>query len=330
MAYSEVVSAAMGYLSKRILNPAWVKEHDDVAYYFAAPLAFFETATCEEAAKALDIVEPYVERGGADSKNPAYAYAYPHYPWMWMCWAATRMQRHELAQHCYERLCTYVHPTTSAGLVSTPFEGERDAPVEADLLATAEVVKTSQLVGRLEVAQAAADTLVKALESNREHMRNGRFYLRWTAVSPECAGSHGFGREHLNLVQEQDPFHCILQGAPGQLSFMLACPAMVLLELSKAVADVAVGASERYRATALQFLDFLKACDGVHEGTMAHKYAIAAALAGDSETVRRILDVLFSLQHSTGCFGEDPESMEAVEQTAEIVVGLLIIQRELA
>jgi hypothetical protein len=341
MAYSDAVTRGLRYLSERVLDPAWVAEHEDVAYYFKAPLAFLESSSSPApsevaAAKVLEAATRYLEKGGADSENPAYAGPYPHYPWMWMCWAATRLGRNDLAQQCYERLYAYVVPSTCAGLVTAPFGGE-GASFEADLFATAEVVKVSLLVGHLGVAEAAADTLVQALEYNSAHMREGRFYLRWGAVMPAdgCSGwlqrMAAVGTKHLELVQEDDPLHCVMQGTPGQLYFMMAFPAMVLLELSKMLAEEKSVRSSVYRSSALKLLEFLKGCVGVFESPMAHKVAIASAMAGDAETARRIADFLVSQQQPAGCFVfKDSESMDAVDQTAEILVWLLQVQKELA
>ncbi|CAK0886253.1 unnamed protein product [Prorocentrum cordatum] len=98
---------------------------------------------------------------------------------------------------------------------------------------------------------------------------------------------------------------------------------MALLELHHTTG------SEGYREAALRVLDFLRGCAGVFESPMAHKVARAAAMAGDAETARRIADFLVSQQRETGCYQEDPEAMDSIDQTAEIAVWLLQIQREL-
>ncbi|CAK0886254.1 unnamed protein product [Prorocentrum cordatum] len=92
---------------------------------------------------------------------------------------------------------------------------------------------------------------------------------------------------------------------------------MALLELHHTTG------SEGYREAALRVLDFLRGCAGVFESPMAHKVARAAAMAGDAETARRIADFLVSQQRETGCYQEDPEAMDSIDQTAEIAVWLL-------
>merc|ERR1719356_57700 len=147
MAYASSADKALEYLSARVLDEEWVKEHNDIAYYFKAPMAFLEAGCFEQAGKVLDTAATYIERGGLDSTNAAYSSQYPHYPWMWMCWAASRLNRDEMAQDCFARLSAYVHPETSSGLVAAPFS-DNGTPFEADFFATAEVVKVARLVGQ--------------------------------------------------------------------------------------------------------------------------------------------------------------------------------------
>merc|ERR1719159_1888761 len=120
MAYQSAADRAVAYLKARVLDEAWVSQHDDVAYYFKAPLAFLEAGEMEDASKALDIAARYLDQGGVGSANGAYASEYPHYPWMWMCWAAVRLGRAKLATDCFDKMHGYVHPGTASGVVQKP------------------------------------------------------------------------------------------------------------------------------------------------------------------------------------------------------------------
>lgn len=330
MAYASSAERATEYLASRLLQEGWVAEHRDVAFYFKAPMAFLEAGDAEMAEMALDIAAGYVDSGGAGSKNEAYAGDYPHYPWMWLCWAAVRLDREELARNCWGRLYSFVHPVTCAGLVGVPYSAAPSAvalslasrPLKGDLFATAEVAKAALLLGRRGVATQAGDAMVRALDANKEHMEAGEFFLRWSCHRAEDRDGPAHMAVEL-LVEEKDAFHCVQKGAPGQLYFLLAFPAMALLELHHTTG------SEGYREAALRVLDFLRGCAGVFESPMAHKVARAAAMAGDAETARRIADFLVSQQRETGCYQEDPEAMDSMDQTAEIAVWLLQIQREL-
>jgi len=234
---------------------------------------------------------------------------------MWMCWAATRLGRDEMARDCFAKLCAYVHPETSSGLVAAPFS-DNGMPFEADFFATAEVVKVAWLVGQMQLARKSADMLLKVLESNSQNMRNGRFQLRWSGASVE----------DVELVSGDDALHCILQHKPEQLYFMMAFPAMVLIEIA-ACYDQPV--ADKYIAGATKLLEYLKCCVGVFESPMAHKVGRAAAMAKDPEAAVKVADFLLSLQHKPGNFQDDPEALDSVDQTAEIAVWLRQISTDL-
>lgn len=315
MAYTSSSERAVAYLASRVLDDEWVANHTDVAYYFKAPMAFLEAGRLEDAGKALDIAARYVERGGADSANGAYSSQFHHYPWMWICWAATRLSREELATECFEKLIEYVHPASSSGLVAAPFK--EDEPFEADFFATAEVVKAALLRTKPHLAEAAADVLLRILQANQENIQEGRFQLRWTTTS-----SNDFA-----LVQDvSDAFHRVSQREPGQLYFMMGFPAMVLMEVADVVGTTKADA---WRAGALELLEFLRNCAGVFESPMAHKLGRAAAMAGDRDTAIKVFDFFVSQQSSAGNFQEDPEAMDSVDQTAELAVWLRQTQQDL-
>jgi len=314
MAYALSAEKALAYLEARVLNDEWVGCHDDVAYYFKAPMAFIEGGRLREAGEALDVAAKYVEQGGNGSGNCAYATQFQHYPWMWICWAATCLGRKELAELCFSKMAAYVHPSYS-GLVMKPFN--RGEPFEADFFATGEVVKFALLCKKPQMAEAAADVLLHILHINQENMERGQFQLRWTG---ESLGNFAF-------VPGSGPFHCILQREPGQLYFLMAFPAMVLMELA---ARAEKAKAEAYHAGALKLLTYLKQCAGVFESPFSHKLGRAAAMASDKEDAVKVADFFLSQQQEAGNYQEDLEAMDSVDQTAEIAVWLYQIQQDLS
>jgi len=233
----------------------------------------------------------------------------------------------DTAEACCNNLCKWSDAVTRAGRVPLPGS---DTEFEADLFATAEVLKVAMLMDRTEVAILAADTLMGAIKANNEHMKQGRFYLRWGGERPECADSEGLGSTISGLIEEEDVFHCVSQDTPGQLYFMLAFPAMVLLELSAASSAERPGEATAYKDCAMKLLDFLKGCNGVFESPMAHKVAVAAAMAGDADMAIKIADYLLTLQQPSGSFQKELDAMDCLDQSAEIAAWLFQVQRSLA
>jgi len=328
--YTKSADAAVAWLRPRVLDEAWVAGHDDVACYFKATVTLLEAGSEAEARQVLETATTrYLERGALDSNNEAYASFYPHYPWMWMCWSAVRLGRKDLAEKCYSKLYEYVRPDTGGAVVGR-VKYASGLDLDMDLYATAEVVKVGLLTGRHDVAELSANKLLQVVEANRGHMENGRFYLHWKSLEllPGLGGK-GFGADGEALVLEEDLFRCVLRDTPGQLYFMLALPALHLLETAEALAAQKASASEAYRAGALALLSYLKSCAGLYESPWCHKVGRAAAKAGDAETATRVADFLVSLQQPAGCYQEDPEDMENVNQTAEIACWLYQIQQDL-
>jgi len=326
MAYAKAAHNAVAYLTERLFDDDWVSKHDDVAYFFKAPLAIFEADKPELCAKAFDIALRYLDDGGAKSSIQAYSSEYPYAPWMWMCWEATCLEREDVAKKCFEKLFRYIRISTGAGVIKEPYiEGE---PFVGDFFATAIMVKAAMLVGRTEVAETAADKLVDVLEGNAKHMENGRFYLKWTGQKLAHESAEGFGAAKDVFLEEDDSSHCIQQKAPEQLYFMMGFPAMVLIQLSALVSSS--GEAEAYKSSALQILDYLKNCEGLYTSLWAHEVGIAAAMAGDSGTAIKIADFLVSLQQSSGSFFNEPESAHSFSETAEIATWLFQIQRLIA
>lgn len=197
---------------------------------------------------------------------------------------------------------------------------EPQLQLTADLFATAEAAKAALLVGEVEAARRAGDVLLSVLAANKAHMQAGKFYMRWP-----CGQTAGTAGELAGdgLAREDSVFHCVSQAAPGQLYFLVAFPVMALVELSEVT-----GVAE-YRTAAIAMLDFLKGCQGVFESPWSHKVARAAAMAGDAATARRLADYFVQQQQPAGCYQEDTEAMDAVDQTAEIAVWLYQIQQDL-
>lgn len=317
MNYATSSDAALEYLAARVLNPSWVSQHDDVAYYFKSPLAFLEAGRQEEALKALAVAEQYVACGGINSANGVYAGVYPHYPWLWICWAANGLGRADLVEQCFQNFSAYIHPPTSSGLVNAPFSEEK--AFEADFFATAELVKFALFRKDTVLAEHAGDMLLHVLEANRVHMPKGRFFLRWTSAT----------MQETSLVEAEDVLHCVLQDTPGQLYFMMGFPIMTMLELSQHQATQDHAKVEAYASAVSEILAYLKGCVGIWESPMAHKVGRAAAMVGDQESAVKIADFLVSQQQSSGGFQADPDAMDSLDQTAEIAVWLRQIDQDL-
>eukprot|EP00928_Gymnodinium_smaydae_P016646 TRINITY_DN16278_c0_g1_i1.p1 TRINITY_DN16278_c0_g1~~TRINITY_DN16278_c0_g1_i1.p1 ORF type:complete len:359 (-),score=58.31 TRINITY_DN16278_c0_g1_i1:119-1195(-) len=327
--YSKSATSAVSYLAARVLNDEWVSEHDDVAYYFKAPLAFLEAGYTDDARRALAVAERYAEHGGVGSASPVYSGPYPHCPWLWMFWAATRLGSEDLAQRCFENFSRYIHPASGSGLASAPFsDGEA---FEADFFATAMVVKFNLLHGFVLSAERAADALLLTIEENRVPMAAGQFYLRWTTRRMDFADAD----EQPILVRCEDTMHCVRQGDVDQQYSMLGFPALVLLELAgyrspeEAAEDARPRRAAEYVQGAERLLAYLKACEGSWESMDVPKVARAAAIAGDRETAERLGDFMVSQQSDLGCYVNDSESMDCVDRTAEIAVCLRQLEHDL-
>ena len=114
---------------------------------------------------------------------------------------------------------------------------------------------------------------------------------------------------------------------PGQLYFMLAFPAMVLLELYARGRDDEGerGRAYRYCGTAARILAFLRGCDGINESLFAHKAAVAAAMGGELDAAGTISEYLLSQQRDHGGFADDADVMDTVDQSAELACWLRML-----
>mmetsp|Transcript_118657 Transcript_118657/g.335602 ORF Transcript_118657/g.335602 Transcript_118657/m.335602 type:complete len:500 (-) Transcript_118657:826-2325(-) len=280
------------YLAERILDEEWSSQHTDVAYYCKAPMAFLEVGSEETARAALDIAVKAVSEGSA---NEWYNSMYPQYPYLWICNAASRLGRMDVAKRCFHEIVQYMHPLTNSGLVAARYHWGDE--FEACFFATAVVCKAAALVGDIVLSHATADSMLRTLTANRRNMRLGLFRLRWK-------WSTGF-------VEDDEPHYCVRQHGDGQLYHMLGLPAAILLELGCA-GDI------KYGDGGHELLNYLRGCDSLFSSPYSHQVACAAAFAKDNETAARIVDHVLSLQRD-GCFHEDREAMEAVDLTAEII-----------
>ena len=109
-----------------------------------------------------------------------------------------------------------------------------------------------------------------------------------------------------------------------QLYFMLAFPAMVLLELH------AQGQDEnrlyQYAVTAGRLLAFLRSCDGISGSLFAHKAAVAAAMEPIERDLAAVISqYLVSQQRAHGGFADDADAMDTVDQTAELACWLRML-----
>mmetsp|Transcript_27810 Transcript_27810/g.62783 ORF Transcript_27810/g.62783 Transcript_27810/m.62783 type:complete len:434 (-) Transcript_27810:50-1351(-) len=312
--------AAARYLLQRLLDPKWAKAHDDVAYYCKAPVVFLELGQLAEANRALDLAEAYVDRGGLGSREELYSQTYPQGPLMWICWAASRLGRRQLAERCLERLLRYVHPVTRSGLVKAPYS----SPLifEADFFATALVIKAALAMDKMRLATEGGEALLRAIEANHNNMLRHRFNLRWR-------WSDGF-------LQETDPHLCVMQGGSGQEYSMLGFPAAMLFELASArklaggtcLADGRrAPAAQVFQTGALELLSFLRGCGGLSSSPTSHAAAYAAAMGNDRRLSGQIVVNVASLQKGLGCFGADPDSTCSVDQAADIAISFAAMSK---
>mmetsp|Transcript_960 Transcript_960/g.2446 ORF Transcript_960/g.2446 Transcript_960/m.2446 type:complete len:422 (-) Transcript_960:106-1371(-) len=305
-AYARAASSAASFLAERVLDLDWVARHDDVGYYFKAPVALLLAGLEDEARQALEVAARFAERGGMGSRSSALYEHHPQAPWLWLCWAASRLGWVELADACLDSIYNFRHPVTSSGLARSPYSWA--IPFEADFLATAYACKASLLRGRRSEAVASGDSLLRALHANADSMsRRKTFQLRWTWDS-------GF-------VQDAGPEQRVSQGEPAQLYNMLGFPAAVLLDLSRAQ----TARSAEYREGAGLLLDFLRGCSGLESASVASSVVVAAAAAGSYNhgLARSIADSVVARQTPEGLFRTgDPEALDAMDEAAEAVIWL--------
>ena len=140
-------------------------------------------------------------------------------------------------------------------------------------------------------------------------------------MKKDGGGAAAVPADHVVILEEGDSdlFRCVLQQTPGQLYFMLGFPAMVLTEIA-ACEDVVI--KDECLSAARELVDWLKRCSGVFESPMAHKVARAAYGLNDLETSKKIVSYFLKAQQSQGNYQEDPEAMDSVDQTAEVIVWL--------
>lgn len=299
-----VTSSVASFLAARVADSTWVKGHDDVAYFCKTSLVLLEADKPSAAKIALGEAVRFMDRGGADSAHELYSGAYVQVPWLYMCWAATRLHNEDLAQQCFEKICRFRHPLTDTGLVKAPYS--RQKPFEADFMATAVVCKAALLRNAIADAKVAGDSLLRALEANRLNMARHRcFRLRW------CWDS-GF-------LQEQSPLHCVAQSQPGQNYGMLGLPAAVLLELARTLGGVE---GSRYREGGLQLLQFLKGCTGLLTSTSIHVVVHAALLANDQAFASHLGEAAMQRHQAAGLPSTDAVSASAVDEMADAAIWL--------
>jgi len=310
--YTEVVAPLWNCLVERILNREWVAQHNDVAFYAKAPMLLFEANREKDARAALHVAARYAEHSSTNSCSQVYAEDYPHFALLWICWAATRMSVDDLANRCFERICTYQHRLTLSGLVREPYRSACN--FEADFFATAICAKAALLRNDAARAEGAGDALMRALDANRSNMsERKRFYLRW--------------RWHDGFVQESGPTQCVLQDADGQLHSMLGFPALVLMELSK----TQLSRASAYATASLELLNFVKGSRGLRTSPQAHVVAAAAAAAEDSSLAAQIADEFASQMCAPDSrVGDSASEWESMDHAAEAAFWLCYVGRSLS
>jgi len=294
-------AAVAPQLVRRVLNRQWVDQHHDVGYYCKAPLAFLEVGRVSDARVALEEASRYISTGGFGSGCSAYAEeAHVQLPWLWICWAASQLQREDLASACFEKICSFRHPVTDSGLVRRPYHSFRD--FEGDFFATAVLCKAAMLCQSTALAAAAGDSLLRVLAANSINMiRRRQFCTRW--------------HWDIGLLDGPDKFYCVSQDSSAGLYYLLGFPAVVLLELSMA----RVASSRTYREGAERLLEFLKGCRGLCSSPSAHVVAYAAVLAQDNDLAAAITESLLAAGEPGS---ETFDVADAMDQAAETVIWL--------
>lgn len=312
---STICTTVAEYMASKILDKAWVSQHDDVAYYCKVPLALLEVGKSTEARESLNVAVKYLERGGAGSECASYSGNHVQAPWLWICWAAARLQCDSIVETCCKKIGRFKEPMTDTGLVKSPYTGFRATDYEFDFLATAMLCKAAMLQGSWSAAREAGDSLLRTIGANQLDMRNRRrFSLRW--------------RWNTGFLQVQDEYHCIVQGSPDQLYNMLGLPAVVLLELSTSRALEQRKEASAYREGALTLLAFLKDCVGIHASPHASAVAFAATLAGDADLQRRLTGQLVQRCAGTAEVGtREAETPERFDQLAETCIWLAQVSK---
>jgi hypothetical protein len=310
--YRNAVNSTADYLAKRILNREWVAQHDDVAFFAKAPMLLLEANREQDARAALHVAARHAERSSTNKCSQVYAEDYPHYALLWICWAATRMSVDDLANRCFERICSYQHKLTQSGLVREPYHSACN--FEADFFATAICAKAALLRNDAARAEGAGDALMRALDANRSNMsERKRFNLRW--------------RWQDGFVQESGPTNCVLQAADGQLHSMLGFPALVLMELSW----TKLSRASAYATASLDLLNFIKGSRGVLTSPQAHVVAAAAAAAKDSSLATQIADELASQMRTPDSpMSDGANEPQTMDHAAEAVFWLCFVDRSLA
>lgn len=293
-------TSTAAYLAERILDESWIARHDDVAYYCKTPLALLEAGMGKEATESLKRAARYMKRGGAGSQCVAYRGNHVQAPWLWICWAASRLQCEDVVELCYKTICRFRDPMTDTGLAKAPYQKFGSPAHEFDFFATAVLCKAAMLHGSWQVATGAADSMLRTIEANRLDMpRRRRFRLRWKWDS-------GF------VEDDKDPFCIVDQVAPGgQLYALLGFPAVVLLELAGREQKLCAA----YTAGAQTLLTFLRGCVGLASSPSASVVVHAATLAGDTNLATKLTTCLVKQAILQEVGSETPESMDWLADT---------------
>lgn len=290
---------ALEFIGKTIFADGYAESNKDVANVFKAPWAFAYAGDAARASKAYALLEPFVppKRNTLlpyPSENPAYKFAYPHYPCLWALQAAEALGKPTCALR--NRVEDF-HAVSGAG---TTEDGD------CDLFSTAMRLHVAT-TAKKKCANATADALTAAVVKN--HGLDS-FYLRWQGhevITKPPPGS-----------ELPDLFYVVNKDAGDGLYFMLAFPALVLLEH---------GGSLRNKSAATTLLEFLESCGGIRTSPWAHKAAAAFAAAGRHATARAIALNFLASQKADGSFGEGAMGEGDLDQTAEMALWLRVLAK---
>lgn len=314
--FRPATASAAAFLVNRISSRTWLQENAGSMFITKVALALLQAGLEKETRVVLEAVQAQEEEIRIHIEA-SYVPAYPQLPLLWLCWAFTNLGIQDKADECWRKLLRYRHPFTDSGLIKGPAPlGTQcnQLNVVSDLFATGLLLKGAILQGDFEVATASADSLLRAITANHLNMTSRqRFNLRWTW--------EGF-------IEELDVNNCVLQAEPEQHYFMLAFPAIQLLEHSLS-SQISKERRVALREAAAELLAFLRKCRGFESGR--HSYVVAAAFAaeGDKGAALTLANRLIAKENPIFAAAVGTEAPEDLDLAADIVLWLTEVDRYL-
>ncbi|KAK3262606.1 hypothetical protein CYMTET_28549 [Cymbomonas tetramitiformis] len=346
---------ALAFLSNTILAHDFREQHNDIAYYFKAPLAFIDADLKEDALQALVHARTFTKHGLTESncRDPVYRTEYPAYCQAWLATAASELGLLDEASSELQHVDKYVDTIQRAATVRQPFVANGSADTNmTDIFATAVVANVYHHCGDMSKTKALAHKIIECVR--KQPQSDSKFFLRMS----------GTGELITDIAEDlaDRGFYVIDSERPDQLYFMLGFPLIILARLFKLTGD------EEYLNGARLLLAFLKLCDRecivmstdiekiksemkneklhyLHSSIWAHKVARGLALLASAkscpdsvrEDCMRMATTIgrhfMARQLPNGCFsvdGSELATMRNVDQTSELACWLRGIGTDLA